>query len=78
MIEYRICWAASSNVSFHGESDWAEWDGFEKTPDEVLDTLNKPDGANRSALPVGLEEALECSGFEWWAETRASDEEVGG
>ena len=70
MIEYRLRWNASTNASFDGSSDWAEWGGFEETEAEVDKLLNEPEGGGCASLPVGLAEALEVSGFEWWAETR--------
>lgn len=63
MIEYRIRWAAGSNSSFHGASDWEQFDG---TPEEAEEYLVGE--ANR--ICPGLEYALEGSGFEWWVETR--------
>lgn len=65
MIEYRICWNASSNVSFKGHTDWDEWAGFEETMEEVEDSLS-----GGTVDCHGLSEALEASGFEWWVETR--------
>lgn len=70
MIEYRIGWAASSNASFEGTSDWMEWGGHEETVAEVEEALNASAG-----LSPGLEAALDLCGFEWWSEVRvvASD-----
>lgn len=65
MIEYRICWAASSNASFRGKSDWEEANEGE-TADEVEVALCNTDG---------LDMALNYSGFEWWIETREAEED---
>lgn len=72
MIEYRICWSASSNIAFHGATDWEEW-GDEGDPEEVL--MECEDGSRQYNAPPGLDIALEASGFEWYVETRASDKE---
>lgn len=66
IYEYRLRWSASSNITFHGESDWIEW-GPAASVGEVMDDLfdAKPLG-----LPPGLEGALECSGFEWDCDVR--------
>lgn len=67
MIEYRICWDASSNASFSGSTDWEPWED-DGNPDDVLNDLEMPDlGYN---APPGLEIALEASGFEWYVDTR--------
>lgn len=69
MIEYRICWNASSNSSFRGATEWFEWWGEdEATADEVQDSLSV--GGD---VPQGLGEALEASGFDWWSEVRKVD-----
>jgi hypothetical protein len=70
LIEYRICWSASSNISFRGESDWIEANAGE-TVVEVEDALNRGGGG----LGEGFEMALELSGFEWWIETREAGDE---
>lgn len=64
-FEYRIGWSASSNASFSGQSDWMVWEGHEQTIKEVKNILNET-----KYLPLGLEEAIELSGFEWWTEVR--------
>lgn len=69
MIEYRICWNASSNISFEGCTDWCEWGGFEETVDAVIEAASASPGGSYS-VPPGLEEALEGSGFDWWTEAR--------
>jgi hypothetical protein len=67
MIEYRICWSASSNISFRGHGDW--WPANEgESAEDVEKALNGVAGGIR--LPDGLEMALEGSGFDWWVETR--------
>lgn len=63
-VEYRVRWAASSNASFQGATDWLPWEE-EGDPDSGLEGV-----ATRLVLPDGLEMALEASGFEWWVETR--------
>jgi hypothetical protein len=68
-IEYRICWAASSNARFRGHDDWNPWDDEDATGDEVEDALSSTRNGHMN-LPDGLEMALEGSGFEWWVETR--------
>lgn len=65
-MEFRICWAASSNVTFRGHSDWEEWDDPEMTEEEIQESLDPRD----MKLGDGLEMALDHSGFEWWVETR--------
>lgn len=70
MIEYRLCWNASTNISFEGASDWAEWGGFEETEEEVQNAASSVTGTMN--IPQGLEEVLEASGFEWWVETRVA------
>lgn len=70
MIEYRICWSASSNISFRGHDDWNPWDDEDATEDEVQEALSTVEGGKFLAIPPGLEMALEGSGFDWSAETR--------
>lgn len=66
-VEYRIRYSASSNASFHNErAEWVPWDDEDATPEEVEDLLHHPP----AVLPMGLEEALEASGFEWSVEVR--------
>jgi hypothetical protein len=67
VIEYRICWAASSNAMFKDETDWASWGG---DPDDAQEAVEEALNKSAGGLPQGLEEALEASGFEWWVETR--------
>lgn len=67
-IEFRICWNASSNASFHGQTDWQPWDGDETTTDDIWEAL-----ASGGNVSDGLEMALEGSGFEWWVETRGAE-----
>ncbi len=68
MIEYRVCWSAGSNISFHGSTEWDEWDGFEETEADVQAALGAG-GLNCE----GLSMALEASGFDWWIETRVAE-----
>ena len=72
MIEFRVCWNASSNISFSGQSDWEPWEDDEATEDEVFrDVSDKSiDGLAGFQVPWGLSMALELSGFDWWVETR--------
>jgi hypothetical protein len=65
-LEYRICWATNTNVSFTGASEWKAW------PDPGDDTAAIENALSDGAgsLGDGLEMALEASGFEWWSETR--------
>lgn len=67
-MEYRICWSATSNISFHGSTDWEPWGGDETTDGEIQDSLV----AGSTQLSEGLGIAIEASGFEWWVETRKS------
>jgi len=71
MIEYRVCWNASSNASFRGASDWESWQDEDATHGEVIDALEV--GAFK--VPAGLEMALDQSGFEWFVETRIAVED---
>lgn len=64
-IEFRLCWSASSNISFNGAADWEPWGDEDATAKEVEDALY----AGRTTCE-GLGAALEASGFEWWVETR--------
>lgn len=72
-FEYRIGWAASSNATFRGATDWAERGGHEETAEAVEEVATTMNGG----LAQGLEEALEASGFEWWIETRVVGGEEG-
>lgn len=65
-IEYRVCWSASSNISFRGATDWETAEDWGETAEEVETALNDTKGGT----PEGLEIALDRSGFEWWVETR--------
>jgi len=68
-VEYRICWSASTNISFTGKTDWQEWWGDESDSEDIVhDTL----GAGKMEVE-GLGEALEASGFDWWVEVREAD-----
>jgi hypothetical protein len=63
-MEYRICWAASSNVSFQGGGDWQPANEDETT-EELENALSKG-----GSICNGLDIAMNESGFEWWIETR--------
>lgn len=72
MIQYRVCWSASSNISFKGASDWREWTGDEElTADEVAEFLMSADGEEWSPA---LQEAVDISGFEYRVEMREAEE----
>jgi hypothetical protein len=71
MIEYRVCWTASSNITFKGSSGWQEWEGFEDNIEDVENAIWAGELYNCPInLPYGLHSALEASGFDWWAEVR--------
>jgi len=64
-VEFRVCWSASSNISFHGSSEWEEWDDEDATASEVRDALE------RGAVHCdGLQMVIERSGLDWHVETR--------
>lgn len=67
-FEYAVGWSASSNASFQSprDPDWQEWQGSEETIEEVEAAIHEGQGS----LCLGLEQALDFSGFEWWAEVR--------
>lgn len=63
-LDYRVCWAAGTNISFRGDGEWQEANPGESA-EEIEDGLVKG-----TASGEGLELALLESGFEWWVETR--------
>lgn len=66
-FEYQIGWAASSNASFFSRSEeWVEWEGDEETAEAVEEALL----AGQGSLSIGLEMAIDASGFEWWVKVR--------
>lgn len=65
MFEYRVGWSASSNSQFYGASEWFEWMGDEATESDVSLALTES-----TRISVGLETAIEVSGFEWYVEVR--------
>lgn len=69
-MEYRIKWSAFSNINFRGATEWEEWVGEESTEDEVLRSVGRNLDGLPVALPFGLEQALDASGFDWDVETR--------
>jgi hypothetical protein len=74
MIEYRIGWSASSNISFDGHDDWQPWDDEDASAEDVESYLNEPERRDQHInLPPGLEMALEASGFDWYVETREAE-----
>lgn len=64
-LEYRVCWAASSNGRFRGETDWAP-----AAEGESAEDLEASLSSSAGGIPEGLDLALNGSGFEWWVETR--------
>jgi hypothetical protein len=64
-MEYRLCWNASSNISFSGSTDWEEVEDPDISAGEFENTLT--DGG---CACEGLSMVLEASGFDWWVETR--------
>lgn len=68
-VEYRVCWSASSNITFSGETDWESWGGDED--DDAKSVEEELYGGKVEC--AGLSEALEASGFEWWVETRDAE-----
>ncbi len=64
-MEYRICWSASSNISFNGSTDWDNIEDPDITIEEFENTFT-----DNSIVSEGLSIALEASGFEWWIETQ--------
>lgn len=65
MLQYRIKWHATTNISFHGAGPWREWDDPEADHNAIEKALNR----GKQTID-GLEEALVESGFEWDVETR--------
>lgn len=65
-LRYRVCWSASSNITFRGHGAWHEAEEGE-TRDEIEAALDKGDGD----LSEVLEMALAESGFECWLEFEA-------
>lgn len=68
-LEYRICWSASSNISFRGQTEWRDAGDWGESDEEVEDALSDSNGD----IPHGLEEAMDASGFEWYVETREAE-----
>jgi hypothetical protein len=62
-----LCWSASSNITFRGETDWEVWDDEDESPEVYFYSL---DGPGLTNMARGLGEVLEASGFDWWVETR--------
>jgi hypothetical protein len=70
-MEYRICWSANSNITFHGATDWQDWAETGGDPDATSDDIeNIMSSEGGSGMVYGLEDAINGSGFEWWVETR--------
>lgn len=69
-LEYRVCWNASSNISFSGATDWEEWGG---APDETADQIEESLCRAGGGIAEGLDMAIEGSGFSWWVETREAE-----
>lgn len=68
-VEYRICWTASSNISFRGATPWRDGADWGEDAEEIEDALDSLTGD----LPEGLQMALDASGFEWRVETRETN-----
>lgn len=67
-VEYRVCWTASSNISFRGATPWRDGADWGEDAEEIEDALSG------GALAIeGLEIALDASGFEWTVETRETN-----
>lgn len=66
MIEFRVCWAATSNASFRGKGEWQE-----ANPGESAEEVEE--GLDSGQIGDGLELALIESGFEWYVETREAN-----
>lgn len=65
-VEFRICWSAGTNITFHGETEWERWENPEDGPEDVERAMYEGGGA----LCEGLDMALEALDFLWWVETR--------
>jgi hypothetical protein len=57
LMDYRLSWNASSNISFRGRTDWQEWDGDETTEEAVYEVLERgsdiPEGLSDGSLGFG-------------------------
>jgi hypothetical protein len=71
-IEFRITWRASSNITFHGATEWEPWWG---DPDDDHDAIEEE--LIKGEVSEGQRLALEGSGFEWNVETRSLDQKGG-
>lgn len=71
-VEYRVCWSASTNITFRGESEWEMYDDPTASEKQVEGALTESKGG---FLSDGFEMALDLSGFEWWIETRLAEGE---
>jgi hypothetical protein len=60
-MRYRVCWNASSNITFNGESDWYDLD----SPDDK--EIIEGDYGELERM------AIEASGFDFWVEFDESD-----
>lgn len=69
-FQFRICWTASSNITFKGKGEWRNADDWLMADDAITqETIENAlnEGGNASE---GLALALEESGFEWWVEVK--------
>ncbi len=64
MIQWRVCWASMTNISFNGYSDWE--DGFD--PEETQEELEAALYESSGHISMALSTALEASGFDYWVE----------
>lgn len=69
LFEFKVSYEASSSIHFDGDSDWQELGEF-RTIEEAEDYIHQ--GA---AISIGLEAAIEASGFGWNAEVREIQKE---
>lgn len=77
MREFRICWAASSNCSLNGSTDWTPWDNRQyhyapgQSDDDIAAALAK---SSEPCAFSGIDLALGAARFEWWTEVRWNDD----
>lgn len=74
MIEYRVCWSASSNITFHGATEWEAWEDEDATANQIAEEME----AGSGGAPRLLAEVLEEAGLEYWLETRETESQEAG